>query len=302
MRITLLLLFALFSQTMFSQTIVSLEENLEKKDFVLFKHFIQDIKPSDHCATPDETTYREILNGYNEVVANILIFEPTPNGKYAGDCNYYQINLLAKDNLIIKYSLYIKHFDDNDIENFKLLKDFTNEIEVNVFNDLYEKVFYRRINMTELFENSVTYGDHCGIAGINPKDRDILDEYINSENREKLFYWITSPSFERKLYGYEGFRALKNKGYKLNEKETEIVTNLKNFKGFVRTCSGCTYMSEGFSEIVSQINGRVFDVAVSKQAIQKRLEKKSNSLSLKLTLICLSILLVIGLTYKAIKR
>jgi hypothetical protein len=302
MRIKLLFLFALFSQVLFSQTITRLEENLEKKDFALFKHFIQDIKPSDNCATPDETTYREILNGYYEVVAKILIFEPTPNGKYEGDCNYYQINLLINDNLIIKYSLYKKHFNDNDLEDFQLLKDYSNNTEVKDFEDLYEKIFYRRVKIAELFENSVTYGDHCGIAGTNPKDRDVLEEYINSGNRAKLFYWLTSPNFERKLYGYEGFKALENKGYKLNEKETEIVSNLKNLKGFVRTCSGCSFMSEGFSEIVSQINGRKFEAAMSKQELRKSADKKTNSSPFKLALIGLSILLVFGLAYKTIKR
>jgi len=251
MKIITILIVTLFSTTTFSQTIKNVESNLEKKDFRLFKHFIQNIKPGEHCAHPDNTTYREVLSGYNEVVVNILLFVPTPKGKYEGDCNYYQINLLTKNNRIIKYALYAKQFNDKNTGNFRLLKEYSNNTEINAFNELYEKVFYRKLSMSELFDISVTYGARCGWAGINPKDKDILDEYVTSKNREKLFYWLTSPSFERKLYGYEGFKALKNKGYQLTEKENEIIKNLKNFKGPVRTCRGCSYMSEEFSEIIN---------------------------------------------------
>lgn len=254
MKLIFLLIVALVSTTTFSQTIKNVEENLAKKDFHLFKHFVDNIKPSDFCARPNQATYREVMSGYSEVVVNILLFVPTPKGKYEGDCNYYQINLLTKNNQIIKYALYAKHPYNNNIENFKLLKDYSNDPEIKAFNERYEKVFYRKLSMTELFDNAVTYGEHCGWAGVNPKDRDILAEYINSKNREKLFYLLTSPNFERKLYGYEGFKVLMKKGYQLTEKENEIINNLKNFKGSVRTCGGCSFMSGEFSEIINQIN------------------------------------------------
>jgi len=254
MKITLLLLFALFSNTLFAQTLKEINESLEKKDLSQFKHLIENFKPSDYCAAPDEITNREILRTYHEVVANILIFVPTSKGKTSGHCNYYQINLLAKNNRIIKYDLYSKKPRDPKIENYKLLNHYSNDGEIKTFQEIYEKTFYRKLKLNELFDNSVTYGEHCGFAGINPAERDLLELYINSKNREQLFYWLTSPNFEKKLYGYEGFRSLINKGYKLNEKENTIISGLEYFKGRVNTCRGCIFMSENFSEILKQIN------------------------------------------------
>jgi len=312
MKVTLLILFIIYSNTIFTQSIKKTIEILEKKSFLSFKHFITKVKPSEHCSSPEETTNREILTNYREVVADLLLFTPTPKGEHVGQCNYYQINLIAKNNEIIRYDLYSKRFGDTRPETYKLLKNYSNEEEIEIFQDLFEKKFYRKLNLNELFDNSITYGQHCGIVGVNPKERDLLEIYIDSKDREGLFYWLTSPSFEKKLYGYEGYKVLMDKGYRINEKEKIIIEGLRIFRGSVRTCSGCFFMHEGFGGIINQINQRKIDTAVLKpqdlsgimnQANEKKIDTSdSKNNSLKLILFSLGILLTIGLFYKMSKR
>lgn len=256
MKIKLVILFVVFSKITFCQTLSDVKKQLEEKDFSQFKQVVEKLK-SGHCAPAEGIASREILQGYNEVVASVIIFEPTPNGKYEGNCEDYQVNLLTKDNLIIKYALYAKHHNYN-YKKFELLKSYSNDAEVKAFQELYGKAFYRMISMNELFDISITYGKHCGFAGISPEGRVILDKYVATGNRKKLFYWLTSPSFERKLYAYEGFKALESKGYKLNPKESAIVNYLKNFKGTVRICNGCLFSDPEFSEMIDQLDGKGF--------------------------------------------
>ncbi|MCS3795666.1 hypothetical protein [Niastella sp. OAS944] len=256
MKIKLVLLCVIFSKITLCQTIADVKKQLDEKDFSQFKQSVEKLK-SDHCAPAEGITTREILKGYNEVVTSVVIFIPTPNGKYEGNCEDYQVNLVTKDNLIIKYSLYAKHHNDN-YKKFELLKSYSNDTEVKAFQELYEKAFYRKLSMKELFDISITYGEHCGFAGISPEGRDILNKYVTTGNRNKLFYWLTSPSFERKLYAYEGFKALESKGYKLNQKESAIVNYLKNFKGTVRICNGCLYSNAEFSGMIDQLDGKGF--------------------------------------------
>jgi len=159
MKTTLLLLFALCYNSLFAQTLKDINERLEKKDLSQFRHHIENIKTGDHCATSYDLTIREISKKYNEVVVNVFLFVPTPEGKYSGNCSYYQINLLAKNNQIIKYDLYSKDPDDPKIENYKLLTHYSNDDKIKTFQKTYEKTFYRKLNLNELFDNSVTYGE-----------------------------------------------------------------------------------------------------------------------------------------------
>jgi hypothetical protein len=99
----------------------------------------------------------------------------------------------------------------------------------------------------------MVYGQHCGIVGQNPEARDSLDGYIQSQNHEKLFEWLTSPCYEKKLYGYEGYKAMMKNGYLPTNIEKAIINGLGNFSGSVLTCSGCTYWEQDFSAIIYQI-------------------------------------------------
>jgi hypothetical protein len=291
MRITFLFLLVLFTKGLFSQSIEKVEESLEKKDFPLFKHAIQKLIQVK-SGFPEETTYREILNGYTEVVSPIRIFVASPADTIPDDCLNYRINLVAKDSLIIKYSLYKISYDQG--ERLNIIKDYSNDAEIELFRYRYEQRFYRSLNLDELFDNSSTYGDHCGIAGMSPTDRILMNKYIDSDNRKKLFYMLTSPCFEKKLYGYEGLKALRYIGYDLTEKEKKIISNLKDFKGPVKTCSGCSMETGEFYSFVNSINDSRSYIAMT--MAKKKLEKRSGYL--KFILIGLFILFGIGLIFR----
>ena len=254
-KIAVLLLLVVVSNLLFAQTMDDLHEGLEGKDFSKLKFLIENIQPSDNCASPDEMRSRVVLKGYDEVIANIVEFVPTPQGKYEGNCNFYQLNLLVKGNEVIGYALYSKSFDDSP-ETYLLLRHFSNDDEIMNFRNLYERTFYRKPSLSEFFDDTIVYGSRCGIIGKNPEARDSLDSYIQSRNREKLFEWLTSPSYEKKLYAYEGYLAMMKKGYVPSKIEKSIINRLGDFSGEILTCSGCTFWTQEYSALVNQIKER----------------------------------------------
>lgn len=254
-KIAVLLLLVVVSNVLFAQTMDDLHQSLDGKDFSKLKFLIENIEPSGHCASPDKMRSRVVLKGYDEVIANIVEFVPTPQGKYEGNCNFYQLNLLVKGNEVIGYVLYSKSFDDRP-ENYLLLRHFSNDDVIMNFRNLYERTFYRKPSLSEFFDDTIVYGSRCGIIGQNPEARDSLDSYIQSKNRKKLFEWLTSPSYEKKLYAYEGYLAMMKKGYVPSKIEKSIINRIGEFSGAVLTCSGCTFWAQEYSALVNQIKER----------------------------------------------
>lgn len=255
LKIALLLLLVVFSKVIFAQTMDDLHKSLEGKDFSKLKFLIENIEPSEHCLSRDKMRSRVVLKGYDEVIANIVEFVPTPQGKYVGNCYFYQLNLLVKGNEVIGYALYSKSFDDRP-ENYYLRRHYSNDDEIINFRNLYERTFYRKPSLNEFFDDTIVYGSRCGIIGQNPEARDSLDGYIQSRNRKKLFEWLTSPSYEKKLYAYEGYLAMMKMGYLPSRIEKSIVNRLGEFSGAVLTCSGCTFWTQEYSALVHQIKDR----------------------------------------------
>lgn len=259
MKISLLIIFVVISNCSFGKPIDTIIKILENKNFYLFDNYIINYKSSNHCSSAEEQTNRKIILNYNEVVANIIIFEPTPNGKTEGDCNYYKINLTTQGNEIISFIIYFKPFEEDGTNGYVLIKQYSNDSELNKLQELYKNSFFRSLNLSELFESGVVYGEHCGIGGVNPNKRDSLELLIKSNNYNKLFHWLTSPCYEKKIYGYEGYKALISSGYSLNEKEKTIINNLGDFIGKVKTCNGCSSWDIEFQEIKKQIDYKKFD-------------------------------------------
>ena len=311
MRIALVLLFTLISKNILAVTIEEIIKVLDKKDYSTFERYIEKRNSSSHCSDPGEIRKREILTHYHEIIVPVLIFIPTPNGKHEGDCTYYVINLLTYDNKIIKYEFYSKQFDDSEIKNYKLIKEYSNQHELGGFETAYKENYYRTISSGELFDVSTTYGSHCGIMGINPKTRTELEDYILSKNATELFSWLTSPNYEKKLYAYEGYRALIQSGYKTTTNEKTLLDDLKTFKGLVRTCSGCMYMDDGFRGVLNRINNQKFDsieketrdtIDIASNANQRRIPgNNTKDESLKLILIA-SLVLGGGLLFTVFAR
>ena len=264
MRIVLILLLTLISKNILADTIEEIIKALDKKDYSTFAHYTDKRNSSSHCSDPGQIRKREILAHYYEIIVPVLIFIPTPNGKYEGDCTYYLINLLTYENKIIKYQVYLKKFDESEIKNYKLIKEYSNQHELGSFETAYKENYHRTIGPSELFDVSTTYGSRCGIIGTNPKTRTELEDYVLSKNVAALFSLLTSPNYEKKLYAYEGYRALAQGGYKTTNNEKTLLDDLKTFKGWVKTCNGCIFSDENFKSILNRIDNQKFDTTVKK--------------------------------------
>lgn len=307
MKITFSLYFFLFISNLCASPIEEILGSLERKNYSKLEQVIKKYQSNKHCAPADEIRKREILKNYNEIVANVIIFSPMTNAKHPGDCNFYKINLLTKSNEIIKYELYSKNISN---ETSNLINNYFNEEEVRIFQNLYEKNYYRKLNDHELFNGSIIYGVGCGIAGKDPEERERLQELVKANDSKELFQWVTSPCFEIKLYGFEGYRRLVRKGYKLSEKEKVIIDGLQQLYGSVRTCSGCIFMTENFSAIVKDISTQEFPVEIDTlekvdtilHEIIETDNEKSNETTWVIVSLCLFMLINAGIIYKLKKK
>ncbi|MDI9862345.1 hypothetical protein [Flectobacillus roseus] len=103
------------------------------------------------------------------------------------------------------------------------------------------KSFDGELNETELFIDDLVYGQACGFIGEDPKEKMIIDNLVATKNKEELFKWIKSTSFEKQIYAVDGLFQLKQSGTIYSAEELTIIKNVLNKKGTIFHCSGCVH-------------------------------------------------------------
>lgn len=108
----------------------------------------------------------------------------------------------------------------------------------------FKDIYHADLDDNDLFQRSIVYGRHCGIAGVNPEHLQKLDVLIENKNVKEINKWLKSANAEKQLYGIRAYKYLTTQGYKLSEEEKKLLDFVQQKDGDVSVCRGCSFGSE----------------------------------------------------------
>lgn len=157
--------------------------------------------------------------------------------------NRFTLKIIRKDSTIVFYKLFDEKnkFEKSDEKRLQELKA------------TYRKYYKTELDFTELFANEIRYGDACGIAGVKPKYRKILDSIITEKDVKTLIKWLKSPFSGLQVYAIEGIYELEKQGVYFEKEVWEIIDFVALKQQKINICSGCLGDNLSVTEIVKQI-------------------------------------------------
>lgn len=234
----------LWTSNIFGQVQNDVKEVLSKKDFVSFSSFVDTLSSRENKITCHWTIFRDLTADFKEGV--FYITKSVPDSKNPGISSVYtfRVRLLTMDKTIIYYDLSEKRnkkVKKEWVPYYDTLDYYKNDSLFTLLRQSFFKSFDGELNETELFIDDLVYGQACGFIGEDPKEKMIIDNLVATKNKEELFKWIKSTSFEKQIYAVDGLFQLKQSGTIYSAEELTIIKNVLNKKGTIFHCSGCVH-------------------------------------------------------------
>jgi hypothetical protein len=252
MKFFLPLFFILCFHSIAGARVIPIQDRVDSalltKDFVSFKNFSDNLSKSEKGIQCYWEFLRELVSGYNE---GIFYFEKDG----FSSVSTFRITMLTTDSTIISFELseqlYRKIKDDESEPYFEIKDQYKNDSLFALLQSSFKAVFGTELKESELFNESVVYGGHCGYGGIERPEMQELDKMVMKKDRKGLDEWLQSANVEKQVYAVDGLSQLKRKGELITPEEMRMIHAIKNKKGEIRTCSGCIYGNKKISEVVS---------------------------------------------------
>lgn len=103
-----------------------------------------------------------------------------------------------------------------------------------------------------MFVTDFVYGEHCGLAGVNPEGRQKIDKWVTNKNKPELLKWLKSTNTEKQLYAAEGLYELRKLGVRITDEELLILKFVTTKSGTVHVCSGCINSQDEISTVAME--------------------------------------------------
>jgi len=256
MKKSILLLLFLFPGLCFAEVKDSLLKVLQTNDATIIQSYLDTI-PSSQMFDISGYWYnqREVVSGFTETT--FLIKERLGPGRY----NFYSIAFIFKGNKETLGSycfgkLNVRAGGSNWKRHFDTITYYTNVRIINEFNNRFINDFGVEVDNTELFEDTIVFGQKCSYAYEDPYWKTYMDSLVALKDREGLMKLIQSANSEKQLYGVWGFSILEKKGKKkglvLTELERKRIMNVLKKKGYVHSCIGFFFLIETFEDTVKR--------------------------------------------------
>src|SRR5690554_4031236 len=219
-------------------------EILANKDFSAFSSYADTSSHREKRVTCHWTIFRDLTADFKEGV--FYITKSVPDAKNIGVSSVYtyRVRLLTTGNRIIYYELSEKRnkkINKEWVPYYDTLDYYKNDDLFDLLRQSFIKSFDGELNETELFIDDLVYGQACGIIGEDPKEKMIIDNLVATKNKEELFKWIKSTTFEKQIYAVDGLFQLKESGTIYSAEELTIIKNILNKKGTIFHCRGCVH-------------------------------------------------------------
>jgi hypothetical protein len=242
----------LWTSSLLGQVQNDVKKILETKDFVAFKKYSDNLSNREKRISSHWECLRDLTTDFQE---GVFIFEksvPDKDNPAVSSVYTFRVNIITTKTTIAYYELSEKKnkkVGDNwepyyePIDNFKDSKAFDN------LKATFKDIFQSDLNENELFVIDFVYGSHCGFAGVNPKGRQQIDNWVAEKNKAELLKWLKSTNTEKQVYAVDGLLQLKKSGVKLTDEEVKIINFICSKNGTMYVCSGCIHSRQDISSV-----------------------------------------------------
>lgn len=252
--ITIFVLF--FSFFAFSQIDEEINKILLKKNFSAFLNFTDRYSTSQGDINIYKGNIRELVHGFSE--AFFTLIKSYPVNKAVNITCESKIKILTRGKHIIYF-----HFERKRLqglpESATVITDTTyqyfNSQEIAAMNVAFEKVFLIIPDKSDLFIDTIYYGQSCGHSpkGHRPYQGEQIDKWINAVDTANLTRWLQSANMEKQVYAVEGFYSLLFKGVRLSDDIKNMINSFRKKKGTINLCGICDSRQSDVAGVVQWI-------------------------------------------------
>lgn len=246
----------LWTNSLLGQVQNEVKKILETKDFVAFKKYADNLSNREKRISSHWESLRDLTTDFQE---GVFIFEksvPYKDNPAVSSVYTFKVNIITTKTTIAYYELSEKKnkkVGDNwescyePFDNFKDGKAFDN------LKATFKGIFQSDLNENELFVIDFVYGSRCGFAGVNPKGRQQIDNWVAEKNKAELLKWLKSTNTEKQVYAVDGLLQLKKSGVKLTDEEVKIINFICSKNGTMYVCSGCIHNRQDISSVTKNV-------------------------------------------------
>lgn len=242
MRYFIVLLIFFSTIPLFGQIEEEVNDSLLGKDWARFYEFTENLSKRAKNISANWTSMRDLTQRHQECI--FYFGESSANTQQSPSLvtNRFKLNLIHNGKEIIFYELSEIQYK-NAQKSYVRLHQYKNEIYYGNFKWAYHELYGADVDENDLFLEDIVYGENCGIAGTNPKEKDSIDAFVAKKDTASLLKWLQSPNSEKQVYAVNGFYELRKAGRMLTEQEEKIIAFIIHKKGEIHTCSGCMHDS-----------------------------------------------------------
>lgn len=254
-HILTILIGLLWTSNLLGQVQNDVKKVLDTKDFVAFKKFADNLSNRDKKISSHWKCLRDLTTDFKE---GVFIFEKSvsDNDNPAISSVYtFRVTIITTKTQITYYELSEEKNKKvgNDWEPYyDPIYNFKDEKQFDSLKNSFKSIFKSDLNESELFITDFVYGEHCGIAGVNPKGRQQIDEWVTNKNKTELLNWLKSTNTEKQIYAVDGLFQLKKTGTKFTEEELKMIKFVINKSGTMYVCSGCIHSQDDINSVTKE--------------------------------------------------
>lgn len=255
-QIISILIGLLWTSSLLGQVQNDVKKVLETKNFIAFKKYADNLSNIEKGINSHWECLRDLTTEFQE---GVFIFEksvPDKDNPAISSVYTFRVNIITTKTTIAYYELSEKKNKKvcynwetyyETIDKFKDSKAFDN------LKAAFKYIFQSDLNEDELFVIDFVYGSNCGFAGVNPKGRQLINNWVAEKNKAELLKWLKSTNTEKQLYAVDGLLQLKKSGVKLTDDEEKIINFICNKNGTMHICSGCMHSLQNIRSVTKNL-------------------------------------------------
>ncbi len=254
-RLLIILTGLLWTSNLLGQVQNDAKKTLDTKDFVAFKKFADNLSNREERISSQWECLRDLTNEFQEGVFTFENLVPDKDNPAINSVYIFRVTIISTKTQIVYYELgekKNKKVGNDWIPYYNSIDKFKDEKLFNSLKNSFKGIFQTDLNENELFITDFVYGDHCGIAGVNPKGRQQIDEWVANKNKAELLKWLVSTNTEKQVYAVDGLYQLKKEGIRMTDEELKMVKFISKKSGEMYVCSGCLHSRQKISGVTKK--------------------------------------------------
>lgn len=245
----------LWTSSLHGQVENEVKKILEKKDFVAFKIYSDNLFSNEKRIISHWESLRDLTTNFQE---GVFIFEksvPDSENPAISSVYTFRVTIIASKTKIAYYELSEKK--NKKVGSvwkpyYETIDKFKDSVAYNNLKSEFESIFKTDWDEKDLFVTDVFYGSHCGMVGTDPIQRHQIDNWILNKNKMEILNWLKSTNLEKQIYAIDGLTELRKEGIELTDNELSIMKFVINKKGTIFTCSGGITAQKNIKEVTSK--------------------------------------------------